>query len=511
MVTSSNNTTIIGMDSGGGGGGSLPELPPGKKMVLSKSGKVAEENTIPNITISENFHIVNGTINNQGILSYTSGDVVLNGETKKGMLFSFAVNKKAIYDHTVGINLVNDANFSSESDIWQGVSSNPLTMEYPRINFSLLLAQVESELITLVQYNFNKQAVNIIVGALNVPFIEDDLIYLPFIVVADSTGKVPNVKIDLGTYPKQSNIEKEWYLKPKQIGTDIAPLVDGKVPEKYIPEPSKEQDITNYIAMSPNDTKPYSYGGVALGSGARAMGYGSLALGLNSYAAAGIAIGYGATVNLETTGDKLAVGEYSRCDHFRSAAFGYKATTTDAYQIQLGNSDTTPYAYQPLQVRSDRRDKANIKDNEIGLDFLLAHKSVQYQLNYRDQYLDDLFPYPDLVLPEQEGYEEYLAKLEEVKQNRKEWFANPTENTGKEGTRYHLGFIAQDVKALADKMGVDFAGLKHQLVNDGKSLDIYTLSYESYVPVIVKALQEISQKQQSLDERLSHLEQKFND
>ena len=45
-------------------------------------------------------------------------------------------------------------------------------------------------------------------------------------------------------------------------------------------------------------------------------------------------------------------------------------------------------------------------------------------------------------------------------------------------------------------MGVDFSGLHHASVKGGS--DVYSLSYDSFIPPIVKAIQELSKEIESL-------------
>ena len=71
--------------------------------------------------------------------------------------------------------------------------------------------------------------------------------------------------------------------------------------------------------------------------------------------------------------------DYSNC-----GGFGYNSAVTASNQIQLGSSSTTVYAYGAVQSRSDARDKAEIRDTVLGLDFINAIRPVDYKLDMRE-------------------------------------------------------------------------------------------------------------------------------
>ena len=180
----------------------------------------------------------------------------------------------------------------------------------------------------------------------------------------------------------------------------------------------------------------------------------------------------------------------SECtDVYNSTAIGYQAYVSGSSQIQLGNSFTTPYAYQPLQLRSDIRDKTDIRDSDLGIDFILGLRPVRGRWNLREDYLDEHTI--------QEGTDEndqpiYTTKLEF---NKTDYLAKT-----KKRTREHEWFIAQEVEALCKKMGVDFSGLHHASVKGGS--DVYSLSYDSFIPPIVKAIQDCWNMIKTLEQRV---------
>lgn len=129
-----------------------------------------------------------------------------------------------------------------------------------------------------------------------------------------------------------------------------------------------------------------------------------------------------------------------------SSGLGHGAEVTGSNQVQLGNASTTTYAYGAVHNRSDERDKTEIQDTELGLDFLNALRPVDYKWNYREQ---------DTV-----------------------------------GTRFHHGLIAQEVKQTMDSLGVDFGGFQDHSINGGD--DVLSLGYGEIIGPLIKAVQELS-------------------
>ena len=108
---------------------------------------------------------------------------------------------------------------------------------------------------------------------------------------------------------------------------------------------------------------------------------------------------------------------------------------------------------------SDLRDKENVEESNLGLDFIMRLQPKSWTANTRD-------------------------------------YLEPT-NDGKriKGSRPHYGFIAQDVKQAMDSLGTDFAGYC-ELVHDAtpahkeRMKDRLTLRYQEFIGPIVKAMQE---------------------
>lgn len=169
-----------------------------------------------------------------------------------------------------------------------------------------------------------------------------------------------------------------------------------------------------------------------------------------------------------------------------STAIGANSRVSGDNQVQLGGSAATTYAFGAVQDRSDTRDKTDIEDMpEVMTEFVLGLNPVQGVWDMRDDYVGEL--------PEDWADEQ-----------KREWWSNPQKDGTKKRNRRHNWFIAQEVKALADKLGVDFAGLQDHKLIDGT--DTYTIGYEEFIPPIVATLQKAWSRIDDIEARLTALE-----
>jgi hypothetical protein len=153
-----------------------------------------------------------------------------------------------------------------------------------------------------------------------------------------------------------------------------------------------------------------------------------------------------------------------------STCVGYNTAVTGNNQVQLGDVNTTTYVYGTVQNRSDMRDKADIRDTELGLDFINKLRPVDFKWNYRELYQDEV-------------------------------------NDGsKKGSRYHHGLITQEVFEVIKETGKDFGGYQDHSLNGGS--DVQSLGYDEFVAPLIKAVQELSEKCIILENRIKELENK---
>lgn len=155
---------------------------------------------------------------------------------------------------------------------------------------------------------------------------------------------------------------------------------------------------------------------------------------------------------------------------------GYQAAITGSNQVQLGNSSTTTYAYGAVQDRSDARDKTDIRDTQLGLDFIMALRPRDFKWDMREDYRPPS--------PGQDATPEQIAAWQEACK-----LANITHDGTHTRTRYHQGLIAQEVKQTMDAMGVDFGGYQDHTIKGGDA--VLTIGYEELVAPLIKAIQEL--------------------
>ncbi|MGK9174104.1 tail fiber domain-containing protein [Yokenella regensburgei] len=186
---------------------------------------------------------------------------------------------------------------------------------------------------------------------------------------------------------------------------------------------------------------------------------------------------------------------------------GNDARVSGDNQVQLGNSATTTYVYGTVQNRSDARDKTEVRDTELGIDFILGLRPVDGKWDLRDNYIT---PVEETRIVQVPVDKEIDGELVTVMEDREEKFTSGSTSREPDGThkgkRFHHWFIAQEVQKVCDSLGVEFGGLQHHAVNGGE--DVYSLGYDEFIPPIVRALQQCWQRMEDLEKRISVIEGK---
>ena len=175
-----------------------------------------------------------------------------------------------------------------------------------------------------------------------------------------------------------------------------------------------------------------------------------------------------------------ADAETTAGDLTNATAIGYNAVVNASNKVRIGNAAVTVIEGQvPFTSPSDGRFKYNVKDDVKGLDFILQLRPVTYQF--------DVKKFDAQLHRNQKDYKEdniMQASLDKASAIRR------------------TGFIAQEVEQAATKTGYDFSGIvKPQSENDH-----YSLSYESFVVPLVKAVQEQQKIIEELKKRIEVLE-----
>ena len=196
-----------------------------------------------------------------------------------------------------------------------------------------------------------------------------------------------------------------------------------------------------------------------------------------------------------TTGQlNCAIGDaaYSSGNYQNSTCLGYNSQVTGSDQVQLGDSNTTTYVYGSVQNRSDARDKTEIADTNLGLDFVMALKPRKFKWDMREDYrtTPPVKPNPVDFLND----DAYQAAISQWQDDYSSWqeaskLANLTHNGTHKRNRFHYGLVAQEVKATMDAMGVDFGGYQDHSVKGGD--DVLSIGYEEMIAPLIKAIQEL--------------------
>ena len=175
-------------------------------------------------------------------------------------------------------------------------------------------------------------------------------------------------------------------------------------------------------------------------------------------------------------------------------AIGYNAYNTASNQAVIGNPSVSSiggYATSGWVVYpSDVRFKKNIKENVPGLEFIMLLRPVTYTVDVTGLYS---FLQPTPVTGADGKVKEVTAEERTAIQQKEK--------------KVSTGFIAQEVEASAKKIGYDFSGV----VAPADSRGLYGLGYAAFVVPLVKAVQQLSGKHDSLSNVVSSLQSQIND
>ena len=233
----------------------------------------------------------------------------------------------------------------------------------------------------------------------------------------------------------------------------------------------------------------YTGGAITTRSNNTAVGYASLVsatsdanTAIGALALSNVSTGAGYASNTAVGYNALgALATYSNC-----SGLGASTAVTGNNQVQLGDASTTTYVYGTVQNRSDIRDKADIRDTQLGLGFINALRPVDYKWDARDDYKPAR---PDDIT-------DSVAMAAWVEACN---LSNITHDGSKKRSRYHHGLIAQEVKAVLDAQGIDFGGYQDHSVKDGQ--DVLTIGYDELIAPLIKAIQELTARVQELESK----------
>lgn len=180
-----------------------------------------------------------------------------------------------------------------------------------------------------------------------------------------------------------------------------------------------------------------------------------------------------------------------------STMIGANSRVSGDNQVQLGDSATTTYVYGTVQNRSDQRDKADVSETDLGIDFIMGLRPVMGRWNLREDYIH----VEEYDTGEVDGAGDPVIGI------KTSFLQDEYEAETKKRTRLHQWFIAQEVNELLTSLGKnpdDYGLIQHHEVNGGE--DKYSLGYDEFIPATVSAIQSCWKRLEEIESRLSKLE-----
>jgi hypothetical protein len=275
-----------------------------------------------------------------------------------------------------------------------------------------------------------------------------------------------------------------------------------------------ESALSNNITGTANT----AVGASALGqtTGGSNTGIGRSALSANTTGTSNTAIGMQALLNNTTGVGNTAIGDLALGSNVlfsNVTGLGANSQVSGSNQIRIGNSSVTSVTSQ-TNAWSDGRDKADIRDTVLGLNFINELRPVDYKWDYREDYrtsppetvIKPLEPKENASDEEKEKYAEKFAAYEAYVVVRDKWLEdsklkNITHDGTHKRTRFHHGLIAQEIKAVIEKTGVDFGGFQDHTIDGGD--EVMTVGYNELIGPMIKAIQELSSEVASLKAQLN--------
>ncbi len=165
-----------------------------------------------------------------------------------------------------------------------------------------------------------------------------------------------------------------------------------------------------------------------------------------------------------------------------ATVIGANASVNASDKVRIGNASVTVIEGQvDWTFPSDARFKFNIHDDQVpGLAFINQLRPVTYQFDTRkfDEHLMQ-------NMPDSIQQSRLLSGL-------------AVQDYSKSSATVQTGFLAQEVEQVCKKLGYEFSGL-HVPTSD---VDNYGLAYGSFVPLLVKAVQEQQMEIENLKSEL---------
>jgi len=188
------------------------------------------------------------------------------------------------------------------------------------------------------------------------------------------------------------------------------------------------------------------------------------------------ALGFKAADDLTSGSNCIFIGRDSNPgtgSHNKQIGIGYLVETSAAEQLRIGDSTNyLTYDYSGggagVAITSDERTKKDIVDTDLGLEFIKELRPIKYRMKATKDWPRN-----------------FLSK----KITDAELDKEPKDTVWD-------GFLAQEVKAAADKLGLNYSGWTEDAGMGGRQ----ELDYAKFVVPLVKAVQELSAKVKALED-----------
>jgi len=204
------------------------------------------------------------------------------------------------------------------------------------------------------------------------------------------------------------------------------------------------------------------------------------------------------TGNYNTAVGYNANGEFAADNLNNATAIGYNATNTASNQVRIGNSSVTSIGgYTNWTTISDGRAKKNIRAEVPGLAFINLLQPVTYNLDLNA--IDEIQKSDDPTINHLRDSLRMAMTSEE-----REILEKARANKEKQ---VYSGFVAQDVEKAAQSVGYNFSGVDAPKNEKGT----YGLRYAEFVVPLVKAVQELSEQNNRLQEQIDELSAKLDE
>jgi cell division septum initiation protein DivIVA len=211
----------------------------------------------------------------------------------------------------------------------------------------------------------------------------------------------------------------------------------------------------------------------------------------------------------------LGAYAYSNIDVVNSTAIGYGAFVSVSNQVRIGNGSVSSIGGQVgWTTFSDGRYKKNIKEDVPGLEFIKQLRPVTYTVDADalDNEIQSKRPRNNNSVKEAaaelKGDENLSQMMKDPNASTVQEQAIPAptqeETSMKEARKnfVHTGFLAQEVEEAAKKINYEFSGVDAPKSRE----DFYGLRYAEFVVPLIKAVQELNQKNEELERRIAELE-----